>query len=240
MLSVSPEHNFLNQILGVIPARGGSKRILNKNLQNLNGVPLIDHTIDFANRLSIKNCYVSSDNDEIRRRVWGNVTAPFRRPAEASRDESTDLEWLLHAIDFHNNHSDDAVSHVLILRPTSPIRDFKKALEVIELGLKNNKSVRSVKKIPTKMCPSWAIKKSDSGFSTLFPDGFLTRSQDIEDFYYPTGVYDLVHVETFLRTKKMYGENFMIVNDEHSFPNDIDTYEDLEFFQKNFDTLTTL
>ena len=122
-------------VLCVIPARAGSKGIPNKNMQKLNGVPLVVFTIRqaIAAGLPIKNITVSSDCEEILSLAesWG--VSPRRRPQEISGDKNSTEDALLHALETCGKDVDT----VLLLQPTSPIRfrgRIKKCLEEYASG----------------------------------------------------------------------------------------------------------
>ena len=221
-----------NIIVGAIPARSGSKRIKNKNLQNLKGLPLIDHTINFANSLPINKCYLTTDSLEIAERAQGKVKAPFLRPKNISDDASSDIDWLAHLISYLSETEKYIPTFVLILRPTSPIRSLRHVLDAFELAINSKLSVRSACKIPTKMSLPWVICPRGQNFQNVEQDGFLVRSQDIPSYYYPTGLYDIVHVETFLSTGKIYGNEFKLLIHDERLINDIDTIEAKKFYRK--------
>lgn len=115
------------KILGIIPARGGSKGILRKNLAELCGRPLIDWSIDSGKQLLMNGvlarCIVSTDDQEIAAvaREHG-ADVPFFRPPEAATDTAKALVYVLHALDALEP-VDGAYDAVMILQPTSPRRD---------------------------------------------------------------------------------------------------------------------
>ena len=126
-------------ILGIIPARGGSKGIHRKNLVDLCGKPLIAWSIEFGAELLKRNlvsrCIVSTDDMEIAQ-VARNLGAdvPFLRPGSAATDSAKAIDYVRHALDTLSGegHSFDAV---VLLQPTSPIRDigaFEIALQCME------------------------------------------------------------------------------------------------------------
>lgn len=164
---------------------------------------------------------------------------PFKRPSDISNDHSTDVERLKNALKYIQEEERFAPSHILILRPTSPIRSLKLATEAMEMTLNYDMSVRSACKIPDKMSPNWAISKNDNAYSTFTRDGFLTRSQDISQYFYPTGSYDLIHVENFLISEELYGKEFMIIEDQNEFINDIDYQHDLDALNTNYHKLVS-
>jgi CMP-N-acetylneuraminic acid synthetase len=111
--------------LGVIPARGGSKRLPRKNVRDLNGAPLIAYTIAAAARAkALTDWLVSSDDDEIigiARRYGAPV--PFRRPPELGGDAVRNNEVMLHALDFMERSTGQPYDVIVLLQPTCPIRD---------------------------------------------------------------------------------------------------------------------
>ncbi len=114
------------RILGIIPARGGSKGIHRKNLADVCGRPLIAWSIESGKQLLangvLARCIVSTDDPEIASvaRSCG-ADVPFLRPAEAATDTARALEYVTHALDTLEP-VDGAYDAVMILQPTSPRR----------------------------------------------------------------------------------------------------------------------
>ncbi|HEG5194255.1 TPA: acylneuraminate cytidylyltransferase family protein, partial [Campylobacter jejuni] len=104
--------------LAIIPARGGSKGIKNKNLVLLNNKPLIYYTIKAAlNAKSISKVVVSSDSDEILNYAKSQNVDILKRPISLAQDDTTSDKVLLHALKFYKDYED-----VVFLQPTSPLR----------------------------------------------------------------------------------------------------------------------
>ena len=119
------------RVLGLVPARGGSKSIPRKNLVELGGVPLIQWTIQAALGSNLKRVVVSTDDDEIAE-ISQNLGAevPFKRPAELSSDQTLSIDVVLHALDVLEEDFDA----VMMLQPTSPFRtsiDIESAIKSI-------------------------------------------------------------------------------------------------------------
>jgi len=120
------------RVLGVIPARGGSKGLPGKNILPLDGIPIICHSLRAAARSQLDRVIVSTDSEEIAavaRACGGDV--PFLRPAELALDDTPTLPVLLHALDMLAEEYDA----VMILQPTSPLRateDIDNALQLLE------------------------------------------------------------------------------------------------------------
>ena len=93
-------------ILGVIPARGGSKGVPGKNIKSVCGKPLIAHAIECGLKCpSLDHLIVTTDNQEIAdvAREWG-AEVPFMRPDELARDETPMLPVLQHALTASEKH----------------------------------------------------------------------------------------------------------------------------------------
>src|SRR4249919_39335 len=111
-------------ILALIPARGGSKSIPRKNLLPIAGKPLIAYSIEHALMSQhVTRTVVSTDDPEIASvaRACG-AEVPFMRPAEFAQDLSTDLEVFRHALTWLREHERYECGLVVHLRPTGPVR----------------------------------------------------------------------------------------------------------------------
>ena len=121
-------------ILAVIPARGGSKGVVRKNIRPICGKPLIAYTIEtaLAARHLLHRTIVSTDDPEIAAvaREHG-ADVPFLRPAELAGDKMPMLPVLQHAVSFIETQDDIKLDWVLLLQPTAPLR----ALDDIEASL---------------------------------------------------------------------------------------------------------
>ena len=124
------------KVLGVIPARGGSKGVLKKNIKPLNGKPLIGYTIEAALNSNLAATIVSTDNDEIAdvSRSFG-ADVPFMRPDELATDSAKSLPVIQHALEFMENKLGEQFDAVLMLQPTTPYRtteDINKSISILE------------------------------------------------------------------------------------------------------------
>jgi len=111
-------------ILGVIPARGGSKGLNKKNIKPLMGIPMINYTIQASlDSKLMEDCLVTTDSEEIasiakRAGAW----VPFLRPADLSGDHAPTHPAIQHAIDFYESSKKIRVDHVIVLQPIAPLR----------------------------------------------------------------------------------------------------------------------
>lgn len=122
------------RVLGVIPARGGSKRLPRKNVLPLLGKPLIAWTIEAAARAaSLTNWLVTSEDDEILAvaRQYG-APVPFKRPMELAGDEVRNIETVRHAMEFMEQATGRPYDILVLLQPTCPIRDPRHIDEAVQ------------------------------------------------------------------------------------------------------------
>lgn len=129
-------------LLALVPARGGSKGLPNKNTLDCAGKPLIEWTISAAQSVNfIDDVLVSTDSDaiaEISRRSGASV--PFLRPAELATDDSSMVDAVKHAWENHRNAQGKCFDYVVLLQPTSPLRTSAHIHDAIEFYFKNRRS----------------------------------------------------------------------------------------------------
>ena len=121
------------KVIGIIPARGGSKSVPHKNIRPLCGVPLIDYTIRAAQASrGLARTIASTDSAEIASvcREHG-AEVPFIRPASLAQDDTATLPVLLHALE----QLAESYDAIMVLQPTSPLRsaeDIDRSIELLE------------------------------------------------------------------------------------------------------------
>jgi CMP-N-acetylneuraminic acid synthetase len=126
------------RILALILARGGSKRLKNKNLRKIKGKSLVSIAISFAKKLNyIENILVSTDSKKILKEAKKNkVLTPWLRPKFLSRDSSSVVDSGIHALNWYERKF-NKIDGVLLLQPTSPIRILKTFHKGIKFFIKN-------------------------------------------------------------------------------------------------------
>lgn len=221
------------RILGLITARGGSKGILRKNIRELHGKPLIEHTIHVA--LAASNLFhrviVTTDDEQIASisRLAG-ADVPFMRPQELAKDETPTLPVLQHAIEYVEQNDGITIDWVMILQPTSPLRtieDIEAAICLAKAG--DCDTVVSVRK--ANNCHPFKMKKIDTGGLLVpFIDGCVEpeRRQDLSpDAYQRNGAIYMVRRDRLLENR-LYGDKIRpyIMPDDRSV--DIDTHLDFK------------
>jgi len=218
------------KILAIIPARGGSKGIRKKNIQKLLGKPLISYTITAAkNTKSINKIIVSTDDNEIKK-ISQNIGAevPFLRPKQISKDNSSTIEVIKHALKFLEETQSYKPDIIVLLQPTSPLRTSQLITKTINT-LKKSKatSVITVSKITKHPYASFWLKND---FLKPFKENSTkySRRQDFPDLFFPTGAVYSFWYDTLKKFNSIYGPKIkpIIVDDDNI---DIDTLQDLFF-----------
>ncbi|MFA5158933.1 MAG: acylneuraminate cytidylyltransferase family protein [Candidatus Omnitrophota bacterium] len=126
--------------LGLITARGGSKRLPGKNVKNLLGKPLIAWTAEAALKSRfLDHVILSTDDRRIAAvaRKWG-VGVPFMRPAALAKDGTPHMDVLIHVLRWLEEHEKRLPEYIVLLQPTSPLRTADDIDAAIEIAIKNN------------------------------------------------------------------------------------------------------
>lgn len=188
------------RILGIIPARGGSKRLPRKNILPLGGKPLIAWTIEAAiNSQVFTEVMVNTDDDEIAKissDLGSNI--PFIRPNELASDTASSHDVIKHTLLWYRDKGIN-FTEVVLLQPTSPLRSGEDIISALELYYKKNaSSVLSVCEVdhPTSWCNILDETLSMKGF--IKESTSKLRSQDIDKEYRLNGAIYIWNVELFL------------------------------------------
>jgi len=137
------------RVLGVIPARGGSKGVVNKNLRPVGGEPLIAHSIRAARQSSHLTRFLTTTDSEEIARVAREYDCPVLiRPSHLGLDDSPILGAVVHALEECERHSGQPYDAIVLLQPTSPIRTGEDIDNVIGI-LKDDPEVDGV----ISVCP---------------------------------------------------------------------------------------
>ena len=201
------------QILALIPARGGSKGIPKKNIKLLGGRPLIVWSIDAAKQSQlIDRVIVSTDSEEIAEiaRAAG-AEAPFLRPAEISQDLTPDTPVFEHALAWLKEHDNFAPDMIVHLRPTGPLRTAEEIDEAIEMLARDPEadSVRSVEDPPKPPFKMWEPEgKYIKPFAELhgLKDFHTMPRQMLPKVYQTTADIGIMRTRTVLEKKSVIGD----------------------------------
>lgn len=244
-------------VTAIIPARSGSKGVKNKNIRCINGYPLIAYSIGIAKMCPlIDRVIVSTDSEEYARiaRYYGAET-PFIRPAELASDQSTDIEFVEHAIQWMYDHERAVPEYFAHLRPTYPWREVSVVSEAIRMMLADSgaTSLRSAHK--AEQSPfKWFRRSNDGYYLPMFDDMTLDDAnkprQIFPDVFIPDGYMDVLRVSHIIEKDLIHGDRMIgyVVEDGI----DVDSMRDfanlekmaagrtselLEFLKKNYKPL---
>lgn len=176
-------------VLGLIPARGGSKGIKKKNIRHLLGKPLISHTIERARACSfIDKVVVSTDDSEIAEisREWG-AEVPFIRPPELAKDDTPMLSVMQHAIETIEAIHREKVNILILLDPTSPLRKVKDIEEALSLFQSDSTCQAVVSGCKAHRSPYFNMVRLEDGFVQIL----IHTDKDIGCRQDSPPVYDL-------------------------------------------------
>ena len=220
------------EVLGIIPARGGSKGIKHKNIHLVAGRPLIAYTIEAAQRsMQLSRFLCSTDDEDIATVAKAAGCAVVRRPSELAADDTPMKEvvkQLLQSLRIEDYQPDVLV----LLQPTAPLRTAKHVDDAIEMLLQSDAdSVVSVTAVPAHYHPDWQLTLDTEKALCLHngqPLGsIVTRRQDLPATYTRNGAIYACWVKSFFGEGSLYGKRCLgfAISAEDSV--NIDTEEDL-------------
>jgi CMP-N,N'-diacetyllegionaminic acid synthase len=206
-----------DDILALIPARGGSRGIPRKNLIDIAGKPLIGWSIEHARTSQrITRVIVSTDDREIAdvAAAFG-AEVPFLRPPEFAADDSPDLDVFRHALNFLADTESKLPDIVVHLRPTGPLRRSRDIDDAIDLlaSRPDVDAVRSVSVVHQTPYKMWRI--TDDGLMEPLlridgmPDCQSQPRQLLPFVYHQNGYVDLLRPRAVLEKNSMWGERVL-------------------------------
>ncbi|TDB63512.1 acylneuraminate cytidylyltransferase family protein [Arundinibacter roseus] len=203
-------------MLAIIPARGGSKGLPDKNILPLAGHPLIAYSIKAAlDSPSISRVIVSTDSEAIAdiARSYG-AEIPFMRPAELAQDQSLDYDVFLHALSWLKENENYSPELVAQLRPTSPIRyvaDIETCIERMA-AYPEADSIRIITRAANTPYKMWRASTEEQAMTPLLtldghPESYNEPRQNLPTIYWQVGTLDVIRPEVILEKNSMSGTN---------------------------------
>jgi CMP-N,N'-diacetyllegionaminic acid synthase len=197
------------QVLGIIPARGGSKGIPNKNLAPIAGRPLLAYTADAVRGSTrVTRVIASTDDPEIASaaRALG-VDVPFMRPASLAADDTPMLPVVQHALAAMRD-AGFAADAVALLQPTSPLRRAEHIDAGIELLERSGAdAVVSVVEVPHQFNPVSVLRLSGDRLEPFLDGPLVTRRQDKPRLFARNGPAVLVVRALVIERGSLYGDD---------------------------------
>jgi CMP-N,N'-diacetyllegionaminic acid synthase len=197
-------------VLAIVPARGGSKGVPDKNLRVLAGRTLLDRTADAARRSGvIDRIVLTTDSDAIAAAgKEAGLEVPFKRPSTLAQDDTPMLPVVSHAVDELSRRGWDA-DLIVLLQPTSPLRTpdhIRCAVEMLRTP--GADSVVTVVEIPRHHSPDYVMRIDDDVLRPFLPEGArIFRRQDARPAYSRDGTVYAFRRSTLERFGNIYGEN---------------------------------
>lgn len=196
------------RLFALIPARGGSKGLIRKNLRKFRGTPLVAHAVETARRVAgLERVVVSTDDPEIAevaRRAGADV--PFMRPSELATDATPTLPVVQHAVRWLEAHG-AGVDAVVLLQATSPLRTPQQVQAVIRKFVDTGAdSVTTV--CAVEHSPYWMQRLDGDRLRPLMPEGQrYGRRQDLPPVYRLTGAVYVTRRDVVMEQGRLLGDD---------------------------------
>lgn len=225
-----------DKVCAIIPARAGSKGVKNKNIRTLLGYPMIAYAIAASKMaMGVDRIIVSTDSEDYAKiaRYYGAET-PFLRPAEIAGDNSTDIEFMEHAINWLYENEGKVPEYFLHMRPTYPMREIKIVEEAI-VRMKADVSATSLRSahLASNTPYKWFNMREDGYYKSIRDDLTLDEAnnprQAFEDVYIPDGYVDVLRTSFIVNNDLMHGDRMI----GYVVPGgvDVDALKDIEYLE---------
>ena len=215
----------------LIPARVNSKRLPGKNVMEFCGLPLVAHSIKYAQSSDVvRQVVVSTDDPQVKDIAINLGAMVIDRPKELATDHTPTIAVLQHALEILG----DEVQNIILLQPTNPLRPLKLMDEALDYFKQNDlKSLFTVSQMHRK------IGQITNGAFQPLNYSIGERSQDIVPTYYENGLLYITKAN-LIRRGIIFDQNaHPFIVDHHYGTVDIDTQEDLDYAQFIYDKYKT-
>lgn len=218
-------------ILGIIPARGGSKGIPRKNIALLAGKPLLSYTCQAAlGSLKLNRVILNTDDQEIAElgRNYG-VDAPFLRPENLAGDDIPILPVISHTLRWLEKEQGYTTDLIVLLQPTSPFRRSDHIDSALDTYLNSDAdTLVSVEEVPHNLTPSSLMKIDEQGYLHPLLEGELVlRRQEKPKVYARNGPSILIVRRSVIDRGHLYGDKVLPFKMSRLASLDIDDQDDL-------------
>jgi CMP-N,N'-diacetyllegionaminic acid synthase len=197
------------RVLGIVPARGGSRGVPRKNIKLLGGKPLLRYTAEAAlGARLLSKIILSTDDEQIAEvgRLCG-LEVPFMRPPELAEDSTPTLPVIQHAVHWLENRG-MCFDAVCLLQPTNPFRraaDIDGCIELLESSEAD--SVVTMLPVPDEYNPHWVYVADTEGTMRLCTGETtpITRRQDLPPAFYREGSVYVTRRDVLVYENSLYG-----------------------------------
>ena len=218
------------QALQIIPARGGSKGIPQKNMALIGGKPLVEFTFQaaLAARIPGRICLSTDDNNIRKFGLDCGVEAPFLRPSELAQDDSSTISVIQHALDWYKKKESFFPDSIILLQPTCPFRSAKNIVEAYQIFQETKaNALISVNAVHDHPCEY--ITKNDGFFSFIMLPPIKPGRQNFPKVYFINGAIYITKTAYFTETKRLFDQSGQVYVMARHESLDIDEPFDLEF-----------
>lgn len=223
------------KIIGIIPARSGSKGIKNKNMSKINNISLIGHASKFLNKLNfIDYKVITSDSGiYIKEAKKYGIDKNIKRSKKLSNDKASIVDVLINTLLTLEETEKLIFDYILLLEPTSPLRKTKEIYGAIKLAINNNADcVTTVSELDSKYHPYKIFKKKINKifFYSRYGINVINKQQIKNKLFFRNGLCYIINVESLKKNRKIITNNTYpyLVNRNVS---DIDSKVDLLWTQ---------
>ena len=198
------------KVLGIIPARGGSKGVTRKNTRMLGGKPLLQYTAEAALAARfLSRVILSTEDEEIAKiGVTCGLEVPFMRPVELAEDETPMLPVVQHAVRWLENRG-ELFDAVCLLQPTNPLRlpeDIDGCIQLLETT--DADAVVTIIPVPAEHNPHWVYFQNGSGFLRLSTgeDAPIPRRQELPPAFHREGSVYVARRHVLMEGNSLFGK----------------------------------
>jgi CMP-N,N'-diacetyllegionaminic acid synthase len=217
------------RILGIIPARGGSKGVPGKNIKLLGGLPLIAYTSNAANDSKYLNKTIISTDDlniaEVAKQF--QIEVPFIRPTLLATDTASSIQVVQHVVTYLESQ-EEYYDAICLLQPTSPFRKKGFIDKAIEKFINEAAdALVSVLPVPHEFNPHWVFESNNKGFLHLATGDteIIKRRQDLPPAYFRDGSIYITKT-TVIKNGSFYGNKLSYIENDADFYVNVDTLKD--------------
>lgn len=220
------------KILGIIPARGGSKGIPRKNVKLLGDRPLLAYTVEAAKHSKLlSRIILSTDDPEIQEigRALG-LEVPFLRPAELASDKSPAIDYIHHALNWFEMEN-EFFDAVCILQPSTPFRSLSLIDKAAEKFISSGADcLFTAIPVPHEYNPHWVFESDNSGHLRIATGekSIITRRQELPPAYIRDGALYFTKTEVIAKKKSIYGDKIAFLENQTDYLVNLDTPADWE------------
>ena len=225
--------NFISTLV-VVPARGGSKRIPDKNILPISGQPMIYWPLMILSRLfSAGNVLVSTDSDSIKSLVEAKgLNVPFKRPKSLSDDFTGTGEVVTHALNWYEKNV-GKVDYVLTVYPTAVLLSQDDLITAMNMLRQDSKADAVMTATNFAFPIQRAIRKNQDGYAEIIqPEHYQKRSQDLAEAMHDAGQFYLSKADSVRKCARLENSRVKILALHRSKVVDIDTFEDFDLAEE--------